>query len=228
MPDNNSDDRPWSVKRPGEAVRQFRGRQPRQLRGAPGRDLRFPGPQRGGQVDHHPHALRHPGPQRRRGTVAGFDIRRQPEQIKAHIGYMSQKFSLYQDLTVEENIDFYSGIYRIPGGQKKRSGKNGSSRWPGLTEHRRTPDGRPLRRLEAAAGPGLRHPPRAADRLPRRAHLGRRSDQPPAVLGLDLRAVRAGGDGLRHHPLHGRGRILRPAGPDLPRRVDRPGHARTH
>ena len=54
-----------------------------------------------------------------RGTVAGFDIRTQPEQIKAHIGYMSQKFSLYQDLTVEENIDFYSGIYRIPP-EKKR------------------------------------------------------------------------------------------------------------
>jgi ABC-2 type transport system ATP-binding protein len=44
------------------------------------------------------------------GTVGGFDIRTQPEKIKATIGYMSQKFSLYQDLTVEENIDFYSGI----------------------------------------------------------------------------------------------------------------------
>ena len=58
------------------------------------------------------------------GTVAGFDIRTQPEQIKAHIGYMSQKFSLYQDLTVEENIDFYSGIYCIPR-EKKRRGRSG-------------------------------------------------------------------------------------------------------
>ena len=48
------------------------------------------------------------------GTVAGFEVMTQAEQIKAHIGYMSQKFSLYADLTVEENIDFYGGIYRIP------------------------------------------------------------------------------------------------------------------
>jgi ABC-2 type transport system ATP-binding protein len=48
------------------------------------------------------------------GTVTGFDILTQRESIKRHIGYMSQRFSLYDDLTVEENIDFYSGIYRLP------------------------------------------------------------------------------------------------------------------
>ena len=53
------------------------------------------------------------------GTVAGLDIRTQSEQIKASIGYMSQKFSLYEDLTVEENIDFYSGIYLIPNDRKQ-------------------------------------------------------------------------------------------------------------
>ena len=44
-------------------------------------------------------------------TVAGFDIYKETEKIKQHIGYMSQKFSLYEDLTVKENIRFYAGIY---------------------------------------------------------------------------------------------------------------------
>ena len=48
------------------------------------------------------------------GTVGGYDIMKDQEKIKENIGYMSQKFSLYDDLTVEENIDFYSGIYKIP------------------------------------------------------------------------------------------------------------------
>ena len=45
------------------------------------------------------------------GTVCGFDIRTQHEQIKRHIGYMSQRFSLYEDLTVSENIRLFAGIY---------------------------------------------------------------------------------------------------------------------
>lgn len=44
-------------------------------------------------------------------TVAGFDVYRQTEKIKKNIGYMSQKFSLYEDLTIRENIGFYAGIY---------------------------------------------------------------------------------------------------------------------
>src|SRR6202044_783485 len=47
-------------------------------------------------------------------TVGGLDIATQSEAGKQHIGYMSQRFSLYDDLSVEENIDFFSGIYSVP------------------------------------------------------------------------------------------------------------------
>ncbi len=68
-------------------------------------------------------------------TVAGLDLRTQQEQIKEHIGYMSQRFSLYEDLTVEENIDFYSGIYRIAP-EKKCVRKEWVLEMAGLQEHR--------------------------------------------------------------------------------------------
>ena len=55
------------------------------------------------------------------GQVGGYDINREQESIKQNIGYMSQKFSLYDDLTVEENINFYSGIYTIP--KKEKEGR---------------------------------------------------------------------------------------------------------
>ena len=48
-----------------------------------------------------------------KGTVAGFDVYRETEEIKKNIGYMSQKFSLYEDLTVIENIRFFGGIYGL-------------------------------------------------------------------------------------------------------------------
>src|SRR5258708_10510624 len=47
--------------------------------------------------------------------VGGIDVIANPEAVKHHIGYMSQRFSLYDDLTVEENIDFFSGIYGVEG-----------------------------------------------------------------------------------------------------------------
>src|SRR5687768_6122886 len=46
-------------------------------------------------------------------TIAGFDVYKKTEQIKRNIGYMSQKFSLYEDLTVFENIQFFGGIYGL-------------------------------------------------------------------------------------------------------------------
>lgn len=56
-------------------------------------------------------------------VVAGHDIQREPEELKKCIGYMTQKFSLYDDLTVDENLDFFSGIYQIPLKKRKKRKK---------------------------------------------------------------------------------------------------------
>ena len=54
------------------------------------------------------------------GRVAGYDILTEQEQIKKHIGYMSQRFSLYEDLTVSENIRLFAGIYGMKDGEIRR------------------------------------------------------------------------------------------------------------
>lgn len=53
------------------------------------------------------------------GSVAGCDIRREANEIKQRIGYMTQRFSLYEDLTVRENLDFYAGVYGVPSSRRR-------------------------------------------------------------------------------------------------------------
>src|SRR5947209_2993340 len=52
-------------------------------------------------------------------TVDGLDVEREGEQVRQHIGYVSQSFSLYRDLTVQENLDFFSSIYRLNRNERK-------------------------------------------------------------------------------------------------------------
>lgn len=72
-----------------------------------------------------------------KGQVAGFDVFKQPEQIKQHIGYMSQRFSLYEDLRVEENINFYGGIYGLKGADLQQR-KDWAMEMAGLKDHGKT------------------------------------------------------------------------------------------
>jgi len=69
------------------------------------------------------------------GEVAGFDIQRNPEKIKENIGYMSQKFSLYEDLKIYENIDFYGGIYGLYG-KKLSQRRDWALELSGLTDRK--------------------------------------------------------------------------------------------
>jgi ABC-2 type transport system ATP-binding protein len=70
------------------------------------------------------------------GHVAGFDIRNERRQIKRNIGYMSQLFSLYADLTVEENIAFFSGLYGVPRA-KRAERRDWVLRMAGLTDQQK-------------------------------------------------------------------------------------------
>jgi ABC-2 type transport system ATP-binding protein len=70
------------------------------------------------------------------GTVAGYDVATEAEAIKRHIGYMSQLFSLYPDLTVEENIAFFTGLYNVPG-ERRRERRDWVLQMAGLADRRR-------------------------------------------------------------------------------------------
>ncbi len=72
-----------------------------------------------------------------KGQVLGYDIAREAEKLKPKIGYMSQRFSLYQELTVEENLDFYAGLYKVPK-EERSSRKEWVVKMAGLEGRRRT------------------------------------------------------------------------------------------
>jgi ABC-2 type transport system ATP-binding protein len=67
--------------------------------------------------------------------VAGMDVSRESESIKVRVGYMPQRFSLYGDLTVEENLDFFAGVYRMPA-RERRQAVTGTLARVGLLDRR--------------------------------------------------------------------------------------------
>jgi ABC-2 type transport system ATP-binding protein len=73
-----------------------------------------------------------------RATVAGLDVSTRAEAVKRLIGYMSQKFSLYEDLTVDENLTFFGGIYGLRGAELRRR-RHWALAMAGLEDHRRRP-----------------------------------------------------------------------------------------
>jgi len=72
--------------------------------------------------------------------VGGYDVARDPETVRQNIGYMSQKFSLYDDLTVEENLDFFGGVYGVPESRRQER-EEFALRMAGLVDRRTTMTG---------------------------------------------------------------------------------------
>ncbi|MEW6442927.1 MAG: ABC transporter ATP-binding protein [bacterium] len=94
-------------------------------------------------------------------TVAGFDLAREADRVKERIGYMSQRFSLYADLTVRQNLTFYAGIYGIP--RRKRAARiDLALRIAGLVglEHRLTAHLAGGIKQRLALGAAILHEPR--------------------------------------------------------------------
>jgi ABC-2 type transport system ATP-binding protein len=72
--------------------------------------------------------------------VGGYDVSKEPETVRQNIGYMSQRFSLYDDLTVEENLDFFGGVYGVP--EERRAEREAFVlRMAGLEDRRSTKTG---------------------------------------------------------------------------------------
>ena len=158
-------------------------------------------------------------PDQGQAWVAGHDVARETDAVKDHIGYMAQRFGLYGDLTVDENMDFYADLFGI-------TGRDRDELLPGLLQMTRM---EPFRKRQAGRLSGgmkqklalmctLLHKPRVP--VSRRAHQRRRPGLAPRLLGHPLSACARRAHRVRHHRVPRRGRALRPRGPDAQRPPD--------
>jgi ABC-2 type transport system ATP-binding protein len=133
-----------------------------------------------------------------RAVVGGCDISRESEQIKRVIGYVSQKFSLYPDLTVRENLDFFGDVYRVPA-REAETRKQELLQLCGLVGRDRQPSGS----LSGGLKQRLSLDPPAADPLPGRADGRRGSGGTPPPVGSPVSIGAGGHDPVRDDALHG-------------------------
>jgi ABC-2 type transport system ATP-binding protein len=134
-------------------------------------------------------------PDEGRGTCLGYDIRTESDEIKRHVGYMTQRFSLYQDLSSRENLEFVARLYGLA---KPTVAARAMIERIGLA-------GREEQLAGELSGLHLAQPAAAPAR---RADRGRRSQGAARILERDPRAGGPGAHGAGVHPLHGRGRAL--------------------
>ncbi len=100
--------------------------------------------------------------------ILGVDVTKYPEAVKPNIGYMSQKFALYDDLTVLENLQFYAGVYEIPEASEAKRIEE-VLHMAGLQARQEIVHARAVRRLAAAIGPGMCADPSSAAAVSGRA-----------------------------------------------------------
>ena len=139
------------------------------------------------------------------GTCLGYDIRTETEKIKRQIGYMTQRFSLYQDLSVRENLEFVARIYGMP--QPAKAAREMIEHL-GLTGREDQIAGLLSGGWKQRLALGACTLAASAASAARRADRRRRSEGAARVLERDSRARRARAHRAGLDPLHGRGRAL--------------------